>query len=66
MNTPEQYATIGHMATTLQRPYGVVVSAIARLKILPTLMLNGVGYFSAADEIKIHEYLTAAESEKHD
>jgi hypothetical protein len=63
----EQYFTVAFMAVKMQRPYGMVLAAVARLKIMPSLVLNDTAYFTAADEALIFQSLgTQPERSKTD
>jgi hypothetical protein len=61
MSTTQQFLTAAYIGVHLRRPYAVVLSAIAELKIVPTLTLNELVYFSAADEVRIYEHIEKEE-----
>jgi hypothetical protein len=49
--------TIPYLCVRLQRPIGLLESAITVLKITPQLQLNDTPYFDAAQEEQIDQYL---------
>lgn len=56
--------TLGMMVTRLQRSPGSIELAISKLEIAPALVLNGLAYFSVADEERIDAHLRHEEAER--
>ena len=53
----QRLLTLPYMVCRLQRPPGHLESAIADLKIVPTLILNETAYYSTDDETRISDEL---------
>jgi hypothetical protein len=56
--------TIGHMTARLQRAPAHIERIIAALGIEPTLTLNGLAYFSVADESRIDGEMRREQAER--
>jgi hypothetical protein len=49
--------SVGHICTTLQRPYGVIRRTLAELGVEPAMVLNGVAHYAEADVERVAERL---------
>jgi hypothetical protein len=59
-----QLNTIGRMTQRLQKAPAAIEQCIERLGIQPTLVLNGLSYYSVEDESNIDAALRQAEAER--
>jgi hypothetical protein len=65
MSTATSISSIGHICSTLQRPYGTIRKALEALQITPTVVINCVAHYSDDDVERLREHLERKQEGKH-